>query len=622
MNLPSHTILEGLREQGALNELDIRFAGLMAELASATDKKEVFLAAALTSRATRDGNICLELERAEETVFPEGRPAGIPPFPSAEMWASLLRETTVVGTPGDFTPLVLDEHNRLYLHKFRAYQDTLARWIRHKASQIDTLPDIEVLRNALSRLFPSSGETADEPDLQKTAACAAVLRKLLVISGGPGTGKTTTIAAILALLQEVAPEGSSPLRIELAASTGKAAARLGEAVSRNLDFLLDPGAAHHSMPGEAKTIHRLLRPIHGSPFFRYDAEHPLPLDVLVVDEGSMVDLALMSKLVQALPDHARLIIVGDRDQLASVEPGSVLGDICGRKNRPGFSPGFNALLEKITGHSFPAGREPAEESFVRDCIMVLEKSYRFDHTSGLGKISRLVNEGDAGAAVSLLKSKSLEDIVWNPLSDSGDPAAALKRQTEEFLTGIAKETDPARALQALESYRILCALREGPYGTKHVNRMVERTLASKGLILSGAPWYAGRPVLIVRNDYGLRLFNGDVGIVLPEGRNGDLRAWFSGREGEIRGIHPMRLPEHETAFAMTVHKSQGSEFDRVLLILGDRLSPVLSRELLYTGITRARRFVEIWASEEALKSSISRRTHRSSGLEEAIWKVI
>ncbi len=611
MDLPTHNILDALCEHGAVSGLDIRFAGLMAKLAEAADSEELFLAAALTSRSTRDGNVCLELRRSEETIFPEGRPAGIPRFPSAGPWTDRLRRTAVVGGPGDFTPLILDEHERLYLHRYWTYQDTLARWIRDRASLEARLPDLKSLRKALSRLFPSSSGRNDELDWQKIAACAATLRRFLVISGGPGTGKTTTITGILALLQETRGNEGPPLRTALAAPTGKAAARLGEAVRRT--------ASGSFIPTEATTIHRLLGTIPGSPYFRHNSEHKLPIDVLVVDEASMVDLALMSKLVQAIPRDAKLILVGDRDQLASVEPGSVLGDICGRNEYPGFSSGFGRLLQKGTGLPVPHPKDLHGKRAIQDSIVVLQRSYRFDSNSGLGRISRLFNEGDVNTVISLLQGGSLEDINWSSVPGRNELGPALRRLAREFTAGIMHETDPALALQALERLRILCALREGPYGAKNVNRIVERSLASEGLIHPRGPWYAGRPILIVRNDYELQVFNGDVGIVLPQGQGGELFAWFPGAGGEIRGLHPMRLPEHETAFAMTVHKSQGSEFDRVLLILGDRPSPVLTRELLYTAVTRARNFVEIWASEEVLRAAVSRRVQRSSGLDEAIW---
>ncbi len=610
MNLLTHSILDTLHDHGAVSSLDISFAGLMAKLAGTGDSKELFLAAALASRSTRDGNVCLNLGRAEEAVFPEGRPPAIPRFPSAPQWAGRLRPAAVVGGPGDFTPLILDENARLYLHRYWAYQDTLARWIRDRASLEARLPDLESLREALSRLFPSPAGRSGELDWQKIAACAAALRRFLVISGGPGTGKTTTITRTLALLQETRAPGLPPLRIALAAPTGKAAARLGEAVRRT---------AAPSLPMEAMTIHRLLGTVPGSPYFRHNAEHTLPVDVLVVDEASMVDLALMSKLVQAVPRDAKLILVGDRQQLASVEPGSVLGDICGMDEYPGFSAGFRKLLEKGTGLPVPEPDTPGKESPIQDSIVVLRKSYRFGSSSGIGRVSRLVNEGEAEAVTSLLKDGSLKDIVWSPLPGRNELGPALRRLAPNFTAGIMQEADPAAALQSLEKVRILCALREGPYGAKNINRIVERSLARQGLISPSAPWYAGRPILVVRNNYELQLFNGDVGIILPQGGEGELKAWFPGAAGEQRCLHPMRLPEHETAFAMTVHKSQGSEFDRVLLILGDRPSPVLTRELLYTAVTRARRFVEIWAPEEALTAAVSRRVQRSSGLKEAIW---
>jgi len=621
MELPSHHILDKLQEHGVVSGLDIRFAGLMAKLAQAQDMEELFLAAALTSRSTREGNVCLDLRRARETIFPEGEPTGISKFPAPDQWAGRIALTPVVGRPGDFTPMVLDKKARLYLHRYWAYQETLAGWVGNAVSQEPPLPDVKSLSVSLSGLFPYPEESREkEPDLQKTAACAAVLRRFMVISGGPGTGKTTTIAKILVLLQDTYGKKDRPLRIALAAPTGKAAARLGEAVRGAMEALLNIETKASFIPTEASTIHRLLGTISGSPYFRYNAEHKLPIDVMVVDEASMVDMALMSKLVQALPDHARLILVGDMDQLASVDPGSVLGDICGREQYVGFSSGFQKLLEKATGHPVPGSGDSRKALPIQDSIVILRKSYRFHGHSGLGKVSRLVNLGEVNTVISMLKDGSFRDIRLSSLPDQSRLGFALKQHARDFIDSITQETDPVPALQALERFRILSALREGPYGVRQINRIVERSLASEGLIQPNGPWYAGRPILVVRNDYEIQLFNGDVGIILPKDGSGELHACFPDAGGGVRSIHPMRLPEHETAFAMTVHKSQGSEFDHVLLILGDRPSPVLTRELLYTGITRARSFVDLWGTEAVLRVAISRRIQRSSGLKEAIWQ--
>jgi exodeoxyribonuclease V alpha subunit len=615
VDLPTHTVLEPFRKAGLLGELDLRFAGLMQTLTGREPTEELLLASALTSRSTRAGHVCLDLARAAETVFPEGPPPGIPDFPPRDAWAERLIETPVVGRPGDLTPLVLDRGARLYLHRYWSYQEALVRWIRENSIPAEPLPPPGRVRSALDRFFPQV--PAAQADWQKVAACTASLRRFTVVSGGPGTGKTSTVTRILALFRELRKASDPPVRIALAAPTGKAAARLGETVRRIAGELFDPEPVPPEIPTNAATLHRLLGPVRGSPYFRHNAEHPLPLDVLVVDEASMVDLALMSKLVQALPPGARLILLGDRDQLASVEAGAVLGDICGKDRRPGFSSSFRALLERETGERIPEPVETAGAEAIRDGIVLLRRSYRFGEASGLGRLARLVNRGDADGVVSILREGGDGDLSWSPLPGPKTLAGTLRGRARGPYEAASGASSPAAALEGFDGFRILCALREGPYGARAANGLVERTLVAEGQIRPGVTWYPGRPILVTRNDYELQLFNGDVGVIwTPDG--GAPRAWFIGPEGTARSVHPLRLPEHESAFAMTVHKSQGSEFERVLLLLPDRPSPVLTRELIYTAVTRARRHVEIWGPEQVLRTAVSRRTLRSSGLEEAL----
>jgi len=616
VDLSEPSVLEPLRQAGLLGELDVRFAGLMATLAGGEATEELLLASALTSRSTRAGHVCLDLTLAEEMILPEGRPPGTPAFPQAAAWAEQLVRAPVVGTPGEFKPLILDRSARLYLHRYWSYQETLARWIREHAVHVEAVSPPGALRRILDRVFPPK-DGAEEVDWQRVAACTACLRRFTVISGGPGTGKTTTATRILALLQEAYGREGGPLRVALAAPTGKAAARLGETVRGAAGSLTGTGSIPLENPPPASTLHRLLGAVRGSPYFRHDAAHRLPLDVLIVDEASMVDLALMAKLVQALPPRARLILLGDRDQLASVEAGAVLGDICGGDREPGFSPSFRSILERETGERIPETRGPVGGGAARDGVVLLRKSHRFGETSGLGRLARLVNAGDEDGAIALLREGGADDITWSPLPTSRELRGALRRSVRGPFEKALNAPSPSLALAGFDRFRILCALREGPYGATAVNGLVERALAAEGLIRPRGSWYPGRPILVTRNDYELQLFNGDVGVVLPRDDR-TLQACFPTPEGELRTVHPLRLPEHETAFAVTVHKSQGSEFDRVLLILPDRPSPVLTRELLYTAVTRARSAVEIWAPEPVLRAAVSRKTRRSSGLEDAL----
>lgn len=397
--------------------------------------------------------------------------------------------------------------------------------------------------------------------------------------------------------------------------------RLQEAIKKTKRALRCPGAIKELIPENASTIHRLLGSIQGSPYFRFNAENELPVDLVVVDEASMVDLPLMSKLVQSLPPQAQLILLGDKDQLASVEAGAVLGDICDRGRSHAFSPGFAKSIEDITGYRLGESDGEVDGSGLQDSIVLLTRSYRFGAESGIGAVSRAVNQGDAQQAMAILRDEEHGDTTWKNLPEPQRLSYGIKNTVVQGFRNTLKAKTPEEAFEHLESFRVLCALREGPYGVVALNAMIEGALRKQRLIDHGQRWYKGRPVMITINDYNLNLFNGDVGIVFPDSASKmELRAFFPGEDGKMRRLHPVRLPAHETIYAMTVHKCQGSEFDRILLILPDRDTPVLTRELIYTGITRARKEVTIMGREEVFGQAVPKTIERTSGLRDALWE--
>lgn len=600
------TSIEQLRDFGIFSDLDVYFAKFMATISEPADET-LLIGAVLASHFTTLGSSCVDLNALAGQSFPPKEEHGIDglPCPSLSQWLDSLQNCSVVGQPEDYTPLILDKH-RLYLYRYWNYEQQLATQIHVRSLMPCTDVNHDILEKGLSRLFLQKRESKD---YQKIAAHTAVLRNFCIISGGPGTGKTFTVVKILALLLEQNPN----LNIALVAPTGKAAVRLQEAIRQTLPDLNCTPTIKAIIPQESYTIHRLLGSLPDSPYFRSHVGNLLPYDVVVVDEASMVDLALMAKLAQAIPKSARWILLGDKDQLASVEAGTVLGDICdvGINNRGNDNEEWeNANNELIISNS---------QLPILNNLVLLNKSFRFDENSGIWALAQAVKQGQSEKALCILKSENHSDVNWHPLGLlEGLPSVLLNQIVENFYQSLL-DPQPAKVLQLFEQFRILCATRRGPYGVEVVNRKIEEELGKKGLIRLGTPWYHGRPIMITRNDYRFQLFNGDVGIILrnPFGHQ-ELQAFFSSTTGEIRTFWPNRLPEHETVYAMTIHKSQGSEFDQVLMLLPDQFSPLLTRELVYTGITRARQNVSVWGNEQTFKKAISQKISRSSGLREQL----
>jgi len=596
-----------------LSHIDLHFAEFICR--EACEPSPVLkLVASLASNAVGEGNICLDLACITgRDVLVDDANHVMPPLGELRGY---LQGLPVVGSPGEFRPLVLDVADRLYLYRYWSYERDLAEIILHKAAATMDGINEAVLADGLRRLFPGNG--AGETDLQKVAALAAVRKRLTVISGGPGTGKTSTVVKILALLLEQARE--TPPRFALAAPTGKAAARLKDSIRLMKERLECGDDVKARIPDEVTTIHRLLGAVSDSIRFRHSKENPLPHDAVIVDEASMVSLPLMAKLATALKPEARLILLGDRDQLASVEAGAVLGDICGDRRIEQFSGEFSDFVAKVAGETVPAGTGKEPLPPLADSLVVLKKNYRFGEASGIGEVSRAVNSGDGKRSVSIIGEGAGRDISMRNLPKETDLKSSLSGDViEGYGRYLAVET-PGEALAAFDTFRILCAVRQGMRGVVGVNRLVEEILAEKGLIEPRNRWYTGRPVMVTANDYGLKLFNGDVGLVMPDRESGGApRVFFPASEGGVRSFSPLRLPAHETVFAMTVHKSQGSEFDHVLLMLPESDSQVLSRELVYTGITRAKTYVDIWGNEEVFHTAVSRRINRTSGLRDALW---
>ncbi|MEY3219796.1 MAG: hypothetical protein RIT27_1153 [Pseudomonadota bacterium] len=589
----SHFDLNALKEQGILSSLDVHFARFMATLSKNNDPLFAW-SAALVSNWTARGHICVDLPQLADKPLPIDTDIIMSPCPSLDAWKSAL-QATVIGKEGEFAPLILDQKNRLYLYRYWEYQHKLAQALQSRLEKPVEIHFPHRLKEQLESLFPHSLETVD---WQKIAALVAILKSFCVIAGGPGTGKTSTVVKILALLQM---QSEKALQIALVAPTGKAAMRLRQSIISAKKQL--PSA--QNVPEETSTIHRFLHPLPDSPYFHFNEARKIQVDVVVVDEASMVDLALMSKLVQALPSSSRLILLGDKDQLASVEAGAVLGDLC-----EGVAHGFSAHFQHQLSPFIPEiNHLPVLSTTIpmQDAAVLLKHSYRFDSQNKIGRLAQAVNQGNADQAIDILKETGNE-VIW--LEKADDWQHYAQQGYQPYLQPI---DNPQQTLEAFQRFRVLCAHRQGHWGVSYLNQQIEQLLGFS----KQYQHYAHRPVMITQNSYGLRLFNGDTGIILAD--KSKLWAWFENTDGGYRQLPAARLPVHETAFVMTIHKSQGSEFEEVLLLLPDKPSPILTRELLYTGITRTKQRLILVGGEEILRLAISTRIQRSSGLHAALF---
>jgi exodeoxyribonuclease V alpha subunit len=495
-----------------------------------------------------------------------------------KMRTLLLASGLVETTPANCAtplPLVI-EQDRLYLHRYWFYENRLAGLIKSLAL---TMHPINKLDELLDRYFFDAIEGIDD---QREAAKMAAKQSFCIITGGPGTGKTFTVLKILALLQELAEQ---PLHIALAAPTGKAAMRLQESISTSKPKLPCSNEIRNQLPNTVTTLHRLLGALPDSPYFRHHADKPLVYDLVVIDEASMVDLALMSKLLDALKPGARLILLGDKDQLASVESGAVLADL--------------AMAQTLQNNVF-----------------TLKKSYRFG-----GAIKNLAE------AVNLQHDK----LAWEILCDCDDAAVQLldadlidyiAAQQADYLQLIKAEAEFEEVYQAFSRFQVLCSNRQGKNGVADINDRVEQKLAGQKLIDLSGLWYSGRPVMVMQNNPLLHLFNGDIGIcmtdkvkMLPDTAPTErLMVFFRSADGRIKKYLPARVPYCETVFAMTVHKSQGSEFEEVLIVLPESVNQVLTKELLYTAITRAKKTIKLVAKEAVFIATVKQKIERITGL--------
>jgi exodeoxyribonuclease V alpha subunit len=605
------------------NDVHQQFAGYFAE----PDLKPY---AYLLSRKLSEGHICLDLRRPIEEFdnmpdYCRGLPTGDGP----------LRSLPLVARNGDDNqPFVLHD-NRLYIQRYFRYEtsflrnimgllvaeervlaerlgliDTHAALIGRLLSPSPAGPVVPTEPGDLTEVLPDAGVVAsvDLVDWQLAAVITGILNNFTLITGGPGTGKTTTVAKILAVLYTLDPS----LRVALAAPTGKAAARMAESL-RNTKIPLETAITAKFQALAPSTLHRLLKPIMGTPYFRYNGDNPLPFDVVIADECSMIDIAMFAKLLDAIGPDTRLILLGDKDQLASVEAGSLFGDICQAQPHLNY---FSAQRVQLINSFIADPRRRIPDDRISDDdphpifqhMVELRQSHRFSAANDIGKFSRALLAGGLGELIQIGATPDGQVLI--------DPAYSGE-YFERFIAGYAAfigERDIREALHKFNALRVLCAVREGEQGLYALNRTIERILHDKRLINAGSEFYENRPMILTRNYYEHGLFNGDVGIVRAD-EKGTLMIWFEDSAGELRAVLPSYLSQAETVFAMTIHKSQGSEFDEVLVVLpASADARILTRELLYTAVTRARRRVCIQGTPDVILAAASCHVERASGI--------
>ena len=609
------SLLDALHKGGHLRTLDHALAQSLRRLDRDTPDA-VLAAAALASLAVAKGHAGVRLGAADALVEAEIA------WPDADAWTRQLAASRWVDTPDDATavadphaPLVL-EGGLLYLRRYREYERALALGLQRIATQPVPETGIEPLAPLFARLFPQ----ATHDDRQARAAALALRHALLLVTGGPGTGKTTTTARLLVLLvAQALHAGRASPRIALAAPTGRAAERMAESVRQAVQALAAMGVDADllaALPTSGTTLHRLLGTIPDSPRFRHDGDNPLPFDVVVVDEASMIDLPLMAKLVDAVASGTRLVLLGDPDQLPSVEAGDVLAAILGAVGEgDAMERGDVDELRPLLGDGDKTSvlaQEGGEARFPGIRVH-LQRGWRQSEALDLAPLAAAVREGDADAALGQLRAGTLSNVHFH--EGLADPLEPQRDDLLAHFRALGHAATPADALAQSTRLRLLTAVREGPQGARTLNARIERLLAEGGG--SGrAPQghFQGQLLIVTENSYRHRLFNGDIGVCMRDAA-GTLVAWFPGDDaGHPRAFHPAALPAHESAFAMTVHKAQGSEFDTVWLLLPARGNRVLSRELVYTGITRARRALHVAGSEAVIREALARHAGRWSGL--------
>ncbi len=593
-----------LKNSKLFYDIDLHFADYICELEN-TDDFHLWLISAFVSYYANNGHSAFDVNTINNKMaidifdIDEKDENAKIKFPKL----SLSKEYNIAISKGaELKPLIFD-NGYYYLNRYYQYEIIVSKFIKDRASQVDNISEMTF---DINKVFKEN-KIGNSPNWQKVAAILALRAKFAVISGGPGTGKTTTVGKVLSLLLKHNPE----LRIKLVAPTGKASDRLNESIQNFKEHSKVDKDILDKIPQTAETIHKFLGI--NSRQLKYDKYSKAPIDLLLIDEASMVSLPIFAKTFEALSDNCRVILLGDKDQLMAVENGNVLKDITNTENLNSFSAEFADIVNRITDNQLSL-RVSESTTLIEDCAVQLEHSYRFHSKSGIGELSKFVNyanqkntENDLMSLFNKFDDINIEDIEVEKFINK-----LCNENFSEYMTSL-NANDIHSSFNALSKYRVLCALNETEYGVKNINFMIEKKLFKKSLTTN---FYHGRPILITANDYNLNLMNGDVGIILND--NNELKAYFKDSNGDFRKINPASLGEHKTAFAISIHKSQGSEFENIFIVLPKVENRILTKELIYTAITRGKKSCRIISSLSLLFNASTKRMVRQSGLSQRV----
>jgi exodeoxyribonuclease V alpha subunit len=619
------TDFKKLKNKDGFHEIDLQFANFILKTAKCNDRN-LYLAAAIASHSIRNGSVCCNLETISGTDFPvyksgvelSSKKINLPTItlPDFKSWTIFLSKYPDIISEYSYTPLILDSSNHLYLHRYWNYENKFAENILNNCK-----PDsrfINKLRtNQITDISDYFSSDTDIIDWQQIAIYTALANNFSIITGGPGTGKTTTVAAILAIILDIDPN----LKIKICAPTGKAGSRLIEAINDEIDNLNPVNellTIEKLKRLESYTVHRILGSLPLSPHFRHNSKNPIPADVIIIDEASMIPQTLFSKLLDAVSETTKIILLGDKDQLASVEAGAVMSNLCDTAEPNCFTESFSESIKKYFKQPQWKLETPTSIRQLNNTAVELKKSYRFSDIKGIGLLKNAINK-DSDNTLELAKSSS-EELILKPLPNRKNFIQSVIKhiqstkviidKTSYNFTEFIKEDSPEQAYKVLNEFKILCSHNIGSVGVENLNKIVHDYFFND-------PFHKlpiGTPIMILENNNQLKLYNGDTGIIWHDSQNSKKAFFPDSQTGKFRPFSIPLLPAYKEVFAMTVHKSQGSGFQNILIILPEIFSPILTKELIYTAITRAKHYCEIWSSDKVFEETTKHITRRDSGL--------